>query len=270
MARLSNTDSVVPQPPADIKRRSRINWVIWIVVLVALGWSYEGTDMSPVRLVNGIADAADLLTDFVPPDWTNASLYWAAMVETIQMAIWGSFLATFLAIPLAFWGSRNVTSNPILYYLGRGVMDVLRGLNEFILGLIFVAAIGLGPFPGVLALTLHTAGVVGKLLSESIEAVDHKQIEAVEATGANRIQVLTHGYWPQVSPMFTSYTLYHFEVNVRSATVLGVVGAGGIGFYLLQTVRSFDFPSACVVVLIVLGSVFVIDKISSKLREWLV
>ena len=270
MARQVNDNMAVPGPPGDVKRRSRINWVLWIAILVALGWSYEGTEMSPVRFIEGIADAADLMTDFFPPDWSGTGTYWAAMVETIQMAIWGSFLATFLAVPLAFWGSRNVTPNPVLYYIGRGVMDILRGLNEFVLGLIFVAAIGLGPFPGVLALTLHTAGVVGKLLSESIEAVDPRQIEAVEATGATRIQVLTHGYWPQISPMFTSFTLYHFEVNVRSATVLGVVGAGGIGFYLLQTVRSFDFQSACVVVLIVLASVFVIDKISSKLREWLV
>ena len=260
----------VPPPPPDIKRRTFVNWVIWASILVALGWSYQGTDMSPMRFIEGIADAADLLSDFVPPDWSNTGVYWAAMVETIQMAIWGSFLATFLAVPLAFWGSRNVTKNPALYYFGRGVMDVLRGLNEFVLGLIFVAAIGLGPFPGVLALTLHTAGVVGKLLSESIEAVDHGQIEAVEATGASRLQVLTHGYWPQISPMFTSFTLYHFEVNVRSATVLGLVGAGGIGFYLQQTMRAFSFQEACVVVLIVLGSVVVIDKISAKLREWLV
>ena len=149
-------------------------------------------------------------------------------------------------------------------------MDMLRGLNEFVLGLIFVAGIGLGPFPGVLALALHTAGVVGKLLSESVEAVDTGQIEAVQATGASQVQVVTHGFWPQIVPMFISYTLYHFEVNVRSATVLELVGAGGIGFYLQQTMRSFRFQEACVVVLIIRGSVFGIDKISAKVREWLI
>jgi phosphonate transport system permease protein len=182
----------------------------------------------------------------------------------------GSALATLLAVPLAFLGTRKVVRNDLVYYAARFVMDTLRGLNELVLGLIFVAAIGLGPFPGILALALHTAAVVGKLLSEAVEAADPGQVEAVLATGGSPVQVLTHGFWPQISPMFISYTLYHFAVNVRAATVLGLVGAGGIGFYLQETMRSFRFQAAGTVILLIVGTVFLIDKLSAQLRRWII
>ena len=262
--------SALPPIGPVLAHRRRVGRALWIAVLAALMWSAFGSELSLGRLVSGIGDAIGMVGQFFPPDLSHLGTYAREMLSTIKMAVWGSALATLLAIPLAFLGSRNVVRNHLVYYAARFVMDALRGLNELVLGLIFVAAIGLGPFPGILALALHTAAVVGKLLSEAIEAVDPGQVEAVLATGGSPGQVLTHGFWPQISPMFISYTLYHFEVNVRAATVLGLVGAGGIGFYLQETMRSFRFQAAGTVILLIVGTVFLIDKLSAQLRRWVI
>jgi phosphonate transport system permease protein len=262
----------VEPPPIspELAQRLRTGRWLWLALAALLVWSAFGSEMSLRRLIFGTRDAFALAASFFPPDLSRAGLYFQEMLNTIKMAVWGSALATFLAVPLAFLGARNVVRHPVAYYVARFFMDGLRGLNELVLGLIFVAAIGLGPFPGILALTLHTAAVVGKLLSESIEAVDPGQVEAVQAAGGSAVQVLTHGIWPQVLPAFTSFTLYHFEVNVRAATVLGLVGAGGIGFYLQETMRSFRFNAAATVVGIIVIAVFLIDKVSAQLRRWLI
>lgn len=262
----------VEPPPLspELAQRLRTGRWLWLALAALLIWSWFGSEISLPRLIFGTRDAIALSAEFFPPDLSHVRTYFDAMLDTIKMAVWGSALATFIAVPLAFLGARNVVRHPIAYYTARFFMDGLRGLNELVLGLIFVAAIGLGPFPGILALTLHTAAVVGKLLSESIEAVDPGQVEAVQAAGGAVVQVLTHGIWPQVLPAFTSFTLYHFEVNVRAATVLGLVGAGGIGFFLQETMRSFRFNAACTVVGIIVIAVFLIDKASAQLRRWLI
>jgi phosphonate transport system permease protein len=259
-----------PPISPELAQRLRTGRWLWLALVALLVWSAFGSEISLPRLIFGTRDAVELAATFFPPDLSHFGLYLAEMLNTIKMAVWGSALATFLAVPLAFLGARNVVRNPIAYYTARFFMDGLRGLNELVLGLIFVAAIGLGPFPGIMALTLHTAAVVGKLLSESIEGVDPGQMEAVQAAGGSTVQVLTHGIWPQVLPAFTSFTLYHFEVNVRAATVLGLVGAGGIGFYLQETMRSFRFQAAGTVIAIIVITVFLIDKASAQLRRWLI
>ncbi|WP_244345337.1 phosphonate ABC transporter, permease protein PhnE [Thermus thermophilus] len=222
---------------------------------------------NPLALGASLGKSLEFAASFWPPSLVHLPQFLRSLLETVAMALWGSFLATFLAVPLALLGSRNVVGSGALYLFARGAMDFLRGFPEIVLALIFVAALGLGPLPGILALTLHTAGVVGKLLSEAIETVDPGQVEAVRATGAHPLLVVAYGIWPQVAPLFASVTLYHFEVNVRSATVLGLVGAGGIGFDLMQTVRAFRFHDAATVILLILLAVFLIDKLSARLRR---
>ncbi|GLV48934.1 phosphonate ABC transporter, permease protein PhnE [Thermus sp. LT1-2-5] len=258
-----------PPPPEELWRRRRTALLLYGGVLLALAVTAGWAEISPGKLLGSLGQSVAFSLRFFPPSVDHLPRFLTALFETVVMALWGSFLATFLAVPLALLGARNVAGGAI-YLFARGVMDVLRGLPELVLALVFVAAIGLGPLPGILALALHTSGVVGKLLSESIETVDPAQVEAVRATGAHPLLVVAYGIWPQVAPIFSSVTLYHFEVNVRSATVLGLVGAGGIGFELVQTVRAFRFGDAATVILLILAAVFVIDKISARLRRALV
>ncbi|MCS7193364.1 MAG: phosphonate ABC transporter, permease protein PhnE [Meiothermus sp.] len=260
----------LPPVPEALRRRKRTVLLLYGGIALALALSAGFTEANPLRLAESIGKSLAFSARFLPPSLDLLPQFLRSLGETIIMGFWGSVLATFLAVPLAFLGARNVVGGGAVYYLARGAMDVLRGLNELVLALVFVAALGLGPLPGILALTLHTAGVVGKLLSEAIETVDPGQVEAVRATGAHPLAVILYGIWPQVAPHFTSYTLYHFEVNVRSATVLGLVGAGGIGFDLMQTVRSFRFQDAATVILLIVAAVFVIDKLSARLRRALV
>lgn len=260
------------------QKRSTSAWIGWVVVLLLLGWGTQGTDISLRGLFSGLGSSFEYLfgspdnprDGFFPPDFTRLPTFVEQMLLTIKMAVWGTALAFVMAIPLGFLGARNTSPHPVVYALTRRVLDLLRGLNEFVLALIFVAAVGLGPFPGILALAVHTAGILGKLFSEGIEDIDEGQVEALRSTGAHPIQVLVHAVWPQVLPHVLSMTLYRFESNVRSATVLGLVGAGGIGFYITETIRGFENREACAILILILLTVFLIDFLSARLRAKLV
>jgi phosphonate transport system permease protein len=262
-------------PPAPVKTRNLWNRAMWLVILAVVIWAYFGTEISLPRLASGLGESWKLLageldrpnSGFFPPDFRRFPEYLAQMVLTVKMALWGTLLAVILAVPLSILAARNTSPHPVVYVITRRVLDFLRGLNEFVLALVFVVAVGLGPFPGILALALHTAGILAKLFSEGIEVVDHGQIEAVQATGASPFQVFTHGIWPQVIPHVVSMTLYRFESNVRAATVLGIVGAGGIGFYITEAIRGFDFRAASAIILLILISVFLVDTLSSAVRQ---
>jgi phosphonate transport system permease protein len=266
------------EPPPKIKRQQWLNRAMWLGLALVLFWATFGTELSPQRLVTGLGNSWSFVfgsperpgSGFFPPDTKRLPEYLYEMVITIKMAMWGTVLATLAAVPLSILAARNTSPHPVIYQLTRRFLDFLRGLNEFVLALIFVAAVGLGPFPGILALAVGTAAVLAKLISEGIEVVDPGQIEAVRATGANRLQVFTHGIWPQVVPHTVSMILYRFESNVRSATVLGLVGAGGIGLYVTESIRSFNFKAGCTVIIVILISVFIVDFISAQVRKRLV
>jgi phosphonate transport system permease protein len=262
-------------PPAQVRSRQNWNRAMWVMVAVVLVWATFGTEISIPKLISGVGDSYFYLfgrsdrpkSGFFPPDLSRLPEYFEQMLLTIKMAVWGTALAVVFAIPLSIFAASNTTPNAVVYQLTRRLLDFLRGLNEFVLALIFVAAVGLGPFPGILALAVHTTGLLGKLFSEGIEGVDPNQIEAVQATGANRLQVFTHAVWPQVIPHVVSMSLYRFESNVRAASVLGLVGAGGIGFYLTEAIRGFDNRSACTIIVLILLSVFLVDFLSAQLRK---
>jgi phosphonate transport system permease protein len=188
-------------------------------------------------------------------------------VVTASIALWGTVLAIGIAVPLGLLGARNLAPHPVVYFAARRTMDVLRAVNEFVFALMFVTAVGLGPFAGMLALGVHTGGVLGKLLSEAIEAIDPGQVEGVSAVGAGRLHVIAFGVVPQVMPSFLSYVLLRFESDIRSASVIGMVGGGGIGFYLWDTIRSFNDREAATVILLIVAMVMVIDVVSSRVRR---
>jgi phosphonate transport system permease protein len=267
-------DDALLRPPTATRRARAWTTAAFVVILVILAATYPQTQISPAGLVNGIGSSIEFIFGsserptwgFFPPDFSGWERYFSEMLLTIAMGIWGTVLCLFITIPLSFAGAQNVAPG-WLYQITRRLMDFLRALNELVLALIFVAAVGLGPFPGILALAIGSAGSLGKLLSEAIEAVDPGQVEAVRATGASPLMVIWFGYWPQILPLFLSYTLYRLEINVRAATILGLVGAGGIGFYLQESMRSFDWKATSAILIMIFVTVFIVDFASARLRR---
>ncbi|MBU2512768.1 phosphonate ABC transporter, permease protein PhnE [bacterium] len=219
---------------------------------------------------------------FFPPETHPNQLkaYTLALIETIAIAIWGSIFAVILAVPVSLFAATNTLKilfqgesffhkslHWFSYFFVRRFLDFCRGFNEFVMALIFVAVIGLGPFAGVLALAIHTFGILGKVFSEAIEAIEPGQVEAVVASGAQPIQVVTFSVFPQVMPLFVSYSLLRFESNVRSATILGFVGAGGIGFLMFDKLNGYLYREVATMMIMVVASVSIIDFFCGKLRN---
>jgi len=191
------------------------------------------------------------------------------MIVTVQIAIWGTCLSVILGIPFSLLSSENIAPMWIVQPTRR-LMDVFRATNEIVFAMLFVVAVGLGPFAGVMAIFIHNTGIIAKLFSEAVEAIDPRPVEGIKATGASYIQQIIFGVIPQVLPLWISFTLYRFETNVRAATVLGIVGAGGIGLVLWESIRGFEYPSVSAIMIIVIVTVSVIDFISQRLRRKLI
>jgi phosphonate transport system permease protein len=204
--------------------------------------------------------------DFFPPDFKDWKLYVKEMLVTIQIAIWGTLLAIVFAVPFGLLSSSNIVK-PWVYQPVRRLMDAFRAINEMVFALLFIVAVGLGPFAGVMALFVHTTGTLAKLFSEAVEAVDRRPVEGIRVTGSHPIAEIIFGIIPQVLPLWISYILYRFESNVRSASVVGMVGAGGIGVVLFEVIRGFEYQQTCAVLIILVVSVSIIDVISSYLRR---
>ncbi|SHK66733.1 phosphonate transport system permease protein [Marinobacter antarcticus] len=260
------TASVSTKAPANLPRHSWIKLFGWGLFLAVMAWSWEGAEMRPASLWNDAENMATFAGDFFPPDFTSWRFYVSEMVTTVQIAVWGTFLAIILAIPFAILSSENLVPWWV-YQPVRRLMDASRAINEMVFAMLFVVAVGLGPFAGVLALFVHTTGVLAKLFSEAVEAIDPGPVEGVRATGATGIQEIIFGVIPQVLPLWISYSLYRFESNVRSATVLGMVGAGGIGVILWESMRGFMFAQTCAVMIVIIVVVTGLDLISQCVRK---
>jgi phosphonate transport system permease protein len=242
---------------------------VLFVSLVVLGWIAWDTSADPVRLARGIPWMLDFFRRMLPPDLSVLPAALLGAVTTVEIALLGTAVAAVAALPLGFISARNVASPP-LFYPARAVLNFFRSVDTLVYALVFVAAVGLGPFPGVLAVIAYTTTSLAKLYSEAIEGIERGPVDAITATGATRLQVLRYGVLPQVLPLFLSYVLYRLESNIRAATVLGFVGAGGIGFYLQTYLRIIDYPAASTVLLVTVAMVMVVDAVSSRLRDRLV
>lgn len=237
--------------------------------LVVLWWAAHGAQVSFSELGKGLPWIGDFLSRMMPPNWAFLDKLWVPAIETVQIALWGTLLAVVMAVPVCFFAARNLTPNMAVFHFTRQVFNVTRGINEIILALIFVAAVGLGPFPGVLALAVHGAGMLGKFFSESIEEIDQGPIEALRATGAGPVQTVIFGVIPQVITAWIAVVLYRFETNLRQATVLGMVGAGGIGFELVGSMKLFQYQDTATCIVVIIVMVMAADYVSTRLRAWI-
>jgi phosphonate transport system permease protein len=250
-------------------KRNLVWYVAWGLLLALLAASWKGADMRPLDLVRDSGNMATYAAEFFPPNFNQWRMFVAEMVITLQIALWGTALAVVTAVPMALMASANLVPWWV-YQPMRRLMDATRAINEMVFAMLFVVAVGLGPFAGVLALWIHTSGVLAKLFSEAVEAIDPQPVEGIRSTGASALHEIIYGVIPQVMPLWISYTLYRFESNVRSASVVGMVGAGGIGVVLWEIIRGFQYAETCAVMIIIVVSVSVIDLVSARIRKVLV
>lgn len=244
-----------------------IDAAIWGGFVGLLVWSFWPAEVFKLPLLAENSDRmGEYVAGFARPDFSEAGNYFRQIVITVQIALWGTFFAVILAIPLGLLGASNIAPFWIRRPV-RWVMDGLRAINELVVAAVFVAAVGLGPFAGVLALAFHTAGVLGKLFSEAVEAIEDGPVEGVRATGAGPLNEVTWAVIPQVIPLWASYALYRFESNTRSATILGLIGAGGIGQVLYENIRSFEYGKTAVVIGMIIVAVTLVDMMSQVLRK---
>ncbi len=218
------------------------------------------------EVLAGLPRLGEFLGGMWPPDFSAWQTYLRLLLETIGMGITGTFLAVILAVPLGLGAARNLVRNSLIYNLAKEVTNLLRAVPELMFALVFVVAVGLGPFAGVLALACHTAGFLGKFYAEAIENIAPGPVEAVTATGARALQRWRYAVWPQITPLFHSYNLYILDRNIRASTLMGIVGAGGIGFELVMSMKLFEYRQTAALVLLILGTILVFDWLSARLR----
>lgn len=238
----------------------------WAAAIAVLAWAWRGAEIRPLDLIKDSGNIGTYAKEFFPPDFRDWRIYAKEMVVTVQIALWGTVLAVILAVPMGLLCSANITP-PWLHQPVRRLMDGCRAINEMVFAMLFIVAVGLGPFAGVLALAVHTTGTLAKLFSEAVEAIDPRPVEGIRATGAHKLVEIAYGVLPQVMPLWLSFMLYRFESNVRSASVVGMVGAGGIGVVLFEVIRGFQYAQTCAVLIILAVSVTLIDLLSATLRK---
>ena len=241
--------------------------IVAMIGLFVLGIFALEFDLS--RLASGLVNLGGFLVLMVPPSTGNWTIFLSdlhLLAETVAIALLGTLLATMPAILLGFLAARNVVAQFVLHFLSRRFLDTVRGVDELIWALIWVNVVGLGPFAGILAVASANFGALGKLFSEAIETADPGPVEGVVSTGGGRLSVTRFGLWPQVAPVIASQVLYYFESNTRSATIIGIVGAGGIGLQLAEQIRTLEFQHVSALILMILVTVALIDWLSGVLR----
>jgi phosphonate transport system permease protein len=218
------------------------------------------------RLLRGLPAMRQLASEMVPPDFSRWRSWLRPLLDTLAMSVAGTAVSVLLSVPLALLAAQTTTPGWLVHRVARVLLNFLRSVPELVMGIFFVAAVGFGALPGVLALGLHSTGMVAKFFAEAIEHADPRPIEAIRATGAAPLQVITHAVLPQVLSRWVDTALYRWEYNFRASTVLGVVGAGGIGFELVAALRIMAYDQVAAVMLCILGAVTVVDLLGGALR----
>jgi phosphonate transport system permease protein len=245
-------------------------WLIRFLVIIGLGWAYiwslKGLKVDLKLLQTSLPYMADFLSRLWPPDLSILDVAIKALIETVQMSLLGTTIGAILSVPIALLSAQNLS--PFwLRSLANLLQNTVRSVPSIILGLFFVAATGLGAPAGTLALGIYTIGYLAKFYQEAIESVDKRSLESLQVSRASWWQIAQYGVFPQVLPLCLGYTIYMFEYNIRAASVLGVVGAGGIGFELVSYIRGFEYNKAMTMMLVLLVVVTAIDAFSSQLRN---
>ena len=242
-------------------------WVWVILMVLGLVLSVNNTQTSLPEFFANFDQFAEIFVQMAQPDWSYAGTAIPYLVETIKMAIISTVIGSLLAFVYSLLIARNIVHNRAITGVLRLIMNIIRTIPDLLLASIFVAVVGIGPVAGILALTVFTFGVVVKLLYEAIETIDPGPSEAIKAVGGNGMNNIMFAVMPQILPYFISYALYAFEINVRASTILGYIGAGGIGLQLKNTLDMFNYNQTGMIILVVFLVVLVIDFVSTKARE---
>ena len=243
----------------------RYSWYLGMVFVAV--WSASKLDIPWFYFLDAHIQAADLAIRMYPPDWDHLGEIVDPLIETIHIATLGTVITCVFAFPVAFIAAGNTTPNKFTWFIGRYILVTSRSVNTVVWGLLFVAMFGPGPVAGIWAVAARSIGFVGKLIAEAIEEVDHGTVEAIEATGASRLQVLLIGVVPQVLPVVFGTIVYRWDINIRESTVLGFVGAGGIGIQLYASINQFAWQEVSVMLLAVFGVVLVSEFVSATVRS---
>jgi phosphonate transport system permease protein len=257
--------------PLPIRLRRLALWVFFIGLFC---WCLYDFNFSPVRIWEGMGRLGRVLSFMFPPhvwdNWADFAEVLNGLGETLAIAFLGTVLGAVIALPLSLLGAKNIIKQSILRLTVRRGYDVIRAFETLILALIFIRAFGLGPLPGIMAIAVSEIGTFAKLFSEAIENTSEKPVEGVKASGGSRLQQIRFGIAPQVNPVFLSILLYNFESNVRSGTILGIVGAGGIGFLLSDRIAAYKWDEAWSIIFLIIAMVYLIDWLSGLLRARLI
>lgn len=249
------------------RRERLLRFLAWLAAVAVLTWSVRDVDIFWPWVVSAPTQIADLLGRMSPPDASNLDLILAAMVQTIHIATLATLLALVLALPVAYLAARNTSPNAATLALGRLIVVSSRSVNTIIWALLFVAIFGPGPLAGILAVAFRSIGFLGKLIAEGIEEIDPRPVEAVEATGASQGKVIAYGVVPQVLPTFFAVSILRWDVNIRESTVLGLVGAGGIGLLLQGAIDTFKWREVSLILIAILIVVVAGEFVSGWLRD---
>ncbi|UNK19253.1 phosphonate ABC transporter, permease protein PhnE [Paenibacillus sp. N3/727] len=255
-------------------KKSRYRWLIYVLLAAIYIWAFAGIPYTGIKETAGQITAA-IMSGIFSPDWDYVYLpdgedLLRGLLDTLAISILGTIISTVLCIPFAFWAAVNMSRSKWVSGSGKLVLSFIRTFPEIIMAILFIKAVGPGSFAGVLALGLHSVGMLGKLFADEVENMDNGPTEALIASGASRLQILWFAVIPQVLPGFLSYTLYRFEINLRSATILGVIGAGGIGTPLIFALSSRNWDRVGIILLGIIIMITVIDMISGAIRRKLV
>ena len=248
---------------------ARTGTLLWVAAGLALYlFGLYACEIDPRRIWNGLGQLGTILVLMAPPTaGGHFALYLEALGQTLSIALLGTLLAAVLALPFGFLAARNVVANRVVHALARRSLDAVRSIDVLIWALIWINVVGLGPFAGALAIASSDCGALAKLVSEAIETADRKSVDGVLASGGGRLAAIRFGIVPQVLPVFASQLLYFFESNTRSATIIGIVGTGGIGLHLYEQIRVLEWQQAAFLILMVLVTVGAIDFVSRRLRQ---
>lgn len=238
----------------------------WVFLLSLIILSFRVSKIDFFSLLSGFSFSLSLIKEMVPPDFSRIDRILLLTVETISIGFWGTLIGIAISVPLGILSARNI-SHGIPYVISRTLVNTLRAIPDIMFAILFVTSFGLGPLPGILALSLATAGLLGKFYSEAIESIDRKPVEALESTGAHKLAVIRHSILPQVFPLFMGYNFYLLDHNIRVAMVLGLVGAGGLGIELFTQMRSFNYQKVSAILIVTVIIITLIDRISAKMSK---
>lgn len=263
-----STLQLPPKPRVSPIKRIR-NWAISIFIIAIYIWTFMSLEIKWDRIFSDktVDSFGRVIPKLFSPDFSTFGKIMEKMLETILIAYTGSLMAAIIAIPIGFLAANNMVKSKALNTASKWVLNAIRAFPELVLAIIFVASIGPRPFAGVLAIAIGSTGMLGKLYSEVIESIDMKVVEAMEANGANKIQILFYGILPQVLPEFLSYAIYRFEIDVRASSILGIIGAGGIGTLITIATMNRNWSEVGMILLVIIVVVTIIDLASSAIRK---